>query len=540
MRILAFKLLALFGSTVCALLLVEAFLRVYNPLGQRIYGDQIVLPKNLQRTFRNDDNPKLDEVIQFSTNSIGFRGVEPPRLFDETLTIIAIGGSTTECLFLSNGKSWPEVAGRFLKPAFEPFWINNAGLDGHSTFGHQFLVDQIVGPMRPKLALFLIGINDVGREGATGREMATEASKPPFSVRLARHSAIVASLVNLRRQGEARERDLGHERVDLTALAHIGADHRLSGSLLGAHREQYVPPYKQRVEAIVRLSRQYGIEPVLMTQPALYGTAIDPLTLVSLDAIVVSDERRIKAGRVRGKLAWEVLELYNDAVREVGRARDVLVIDTATRLGKSSQFFYDFVHFTDDGAREVARIVADELCPFLEERFPAFVTSGTCPELAPIAVGTNEIVQGMATQLDGTSDLGNEPDFRYALVGSGWLEPEIEEGVDFRRSRGRRSWLNLPIVDVRDHTVVFRARPELFEAPLTAHVSVNGDPVGAMELSEGWNDYEFRVAAESLVRGLNTLTLQYSDTPRTLDPGFRGRNTAVALDWVRFEPAPAR
>ena len=74
MRILAFKLLTLFGSTVVALLLLEVFLRVYNPLGQRIYGDQIVLPENLQQTIRNDGNPKLDELIEFSTNSIGFRG----------------------------------------------------------------------------------------------------------------------------------------------------------------------------------------------------------------------------------------------------------------------------------------------------------------------------------------------------------------------------------------------------------------------------------------------------------------------------------
>ena len=81
------------------------FLRVYNPLGQRIYGDQIVLPKNMQRTIRNDGNPKLDELIQFSTNSIGFRGAEPPRDFDRALTVVAIGGSTTECLFPSNGKS---------------------------------------------------------------------------------------------------------------------------------------------------------------------------------------------------------------------------------------------------------------------------------------------------------------------------------------------------------------------------------------------------------------------------------------------------
>ena len=106
MRVFVFKFLALFGSTVIALLLAEAFLRVYNPLGQRIYGDQIVLPRNIHRTIRNDGNPNLDELIQFSTNSIGFRGPEPPQKFDNFLTVVVIGGSTTACTLLSNGKSW--------------------------------------------------------------------------------------------------------------------------------------------------------------------------------------------------------------------------------------------------------------------------------------------------------------------------------------------------------------------------------------------------------------------------------------------------
>jgi len=74
----------------------------------------------------------------------------------------------------------------------------------------------------------------------------------------------------------------------------------------------------------------------------------------------------------------------------------------------------------------------------------------------------------------------------------------------------------------------------------TARVGVNGQTVGIMALSDGWAEYAFNVPEDSLVVSLNTLTLLYSDTPRTLDPGFRGRNTSIALDWVHFEPKSAR
>jgi len=55
-----------------------------------------------------------------------------------------------------------------------------------------------------------------------------------------------------------------------------------------------------------------------------------------------------------------------------------------------------------------------------------------------------------------------------------------------------------------------------------------------MTLTGEWEEYAFDVPENAMVVGLNTLTLLYSDTPRTLDPGFHGRNTSIALDWVRF------
>ena len=82
---------------------------------------------------------------------------------------------------------------------------------------------------------------------------------------------------------------------------------------------------------------------------------------------------------------------------------------------------------------------------------PDFI-AGPCRVLEPIAVGGDETLQETANHLDGIIDLGNEPDSRYALVRNGWLDPEVEDAVDFRRSRGRRSWLNVPILEVRDYS----------------------------------------------------------------------------------------
>ena len=357
------NLLLLLGGCAAALLLLEVFLRLYNPLGVRIRGDRIVLPRNFRETMTNTANAKLAPTIVFSKNSLGFRGEEPPRDFDRHLTVLAVGGSTTECLYLSDGTSWPERLGPELSPYFDRLWVNNAGLDGHSTFGHLLLLDQIVLRLRPKVLLFLIGLNDVSRELPTGREVAT--SRAPLAHRVARHSAIVANALDLRRHLEARELALGYREVDLPRTPQMEADRPRAQAVLERHRERSLPGYRSRVRELVRLSRAHGIEPVLLTQPALYGGDRDDVTGVSLRWIEVDPKQRIHGG-----LAWRILEEYNDVVREVGAAEGALVVDLARELPKSSRLFYDFVHFADEGARQVAEITAHALCPMLARHFP--------------------------------------------------------------------------------------------------------------------------------------------------------------------------
>ena len=116
-----------------------------------------------------------------------------------------------------------------------------------------------------------------------------------------------------------------------------------------------------------------GVPRTVFTQPALYGNVVDPETKVFLGTLEVDAEQQLHGG-----LAWNLLELYNDVVREEGRGSGVLVVDLAAELPKDSRLFYDFVHFNNDGSAAVAKIVAAHLCPYLASRYPAHVAA-ECP-----------------------------------------------------------------------------------------------------------------------------------------------------------------
>src|SRR6185503_16903344 len=62
--------------------------------------------------------------------------------------------------------------------------------------------------------------------------------------------------------------------------------------------------------------------------------------------------------------------------------------------------------------------------------------------------------------LKGAIDLGREPADLPLVVGHNWYPPQAEGETTFRRSKGRRSWLRIPIRTVGDFEGVLRVRAE--------------------------------------------------------------------------------
>ena len=113
------NLLVLLISFILVLGFCELILRIYNPLGFRIKGNKIILPINKQEIIHHEHGlGKLDRVVVHQRNSLGFRGPEPPADFSRYLTIVTVGGSTTECFDLAEDKTWPHDLGVNLQRNF--------------------------------------------------------------------------------------------------------------------------------------------------------------------------------------------------------------------------------------------------------------------------------------------------------------------------------------------------------------------------------------------------------------------------------------
>jgi hypothetical protein len=104
------NLTLIFISLILALSICEVSLRFYNPLGFRIKGDNIILPVNKTEILHHYNCTKIDALVVHHNNSLGFKGPEPPKDFADWLTVVTVGGSTTECLEIAADKTWPDFA----------------------------------------------------------------------------------------------------------------------------------------------------------------------------------------------------------------------------------------------------------------------------------------------------------------------------------------------------------------------------------------------------------------------------------------------
>lgn len=354
------SLLVLLG-VILALMVLEIALRLFPPFEMRFKPDRIVLPVNKRYIFDNTAKfpTKLPRTTIHTKNSLGFRGPPLPPSLADYLSLITIGGSTTECFYLSDGKTWADRLGEKLAQDFAKVWVNNAGLDGATTYRHLILMEDYVVNIKPNLVLFLVGINDVGvgeiqdrsPEGLGGRLKSLTNKSEVYSLGL-----------NIYRYLVARHRGLHHEEVNLKAQGALDVPPAIQRETLRKYREESLPYYHTRLEQLIRVCRAHEITPVFITQPTLYGPGIDPVTGVDLGKVKLGEN-------LNGELMSAVVDLYNETLRQVGAQEQVKVIDLARELPRNSTYYYDYLHYTEAGATTVAEIIYRELRPYLAKGF---------------------------------------------------------------------------------------------------------------------------------------------------------------------------
>jgi lysophospholipase L1-like esterase len=343
--------------------------------------DYAILPPRLERVFEPQPGimPGVEGRSLYRTNALGLRGDEPAP--DAAPRAVAVGGSATECLYLDQAEAWPQIVQERLRAASPHTWVGNAGRSGHTTREHVLQIEHLLeSEPPPQLLIFMAGVNDLCKRLAQDAAYDPQALQRPEARRALLLSAFSvlpdgaeSNLPWFKQTGiwrlasHLRSRWTVDPRVQQTT-GEVYLEWRrrrqqaseLRGEL--PDLETGLREFRDNLTTCVRAARAAGAEVALLEQPALWRDDLPPelealLWMGGVGEYTTTDGCAYysSAALARG------LARYNAVVVEVGAAEGAQVVKLASAISGQARYFYDDVHFTEEGARAVAALVAEAL-----------------------------------------------------------------------------------------------------------------------------------------------------------------------------------
>lgn len=381
-------------SSVFALVLAEIVLRIVVPPRTT----HSVWPPSMSRVFhpRAKLYADLPGETRFTINARGLRGAELGR-DEEELRVLALGGSTTECLYHDDPKAWTNLVSTLLSDdGKKRVWVGGAGRSGMNSGDHVLHAKHLLAELpRMDAVVILLGVNDMsvalGRPEAyepTPRDMdhATHEKavrRAFFQVpgpledawdydgSFAAKSRLYQLVKRIRRQ---RSRDLGTvyrmQDDEGEAMIRWRANRRQARSVKGELPDltAALATFRANVTAIAEIAAERGLPLVLMTQPALWR---DDLPQAEQDLLWMGGLGDFQSGPgydyfSAGALA-EGLRRFNAVTLDVCRERSLPCLDLAKEIPSDTTIFYDDCHFGQTGSERIAEALATHL-----RRLPPF------------------------------------------------------------------------------------------------------------------------------------------------------------------------
>lgn len=391
MKTLLVRLAALGISLGLTLCVVEVALRTLVP-GQKHW---FVMPPRASLVLHPDPAimPGMSAEVRFSTNAMGLRGPLPPgeRGAASAYRVVAIGGSTTECMYTGDDRTWTAQAHRALAaPAADgrPRWLAAAGKSGAYSRDHVLHLTHLLEEL-PGLeaAVVLVGVNDltVALSAGDGYRRPPPLSDPAALRAQIRRAFAVAPgrLHESVTEDQLSEGAAFYKRTALFQLARrvraglVGSklDQDDRGTTLERWREnrrstpvplratlpdlrEALAEYRANLEAMADIAARNRVKLMFLTQPTLWRADLPPEAekLLWLGGVGMFQEQPGATYFTPAALA-QAMAKWNQVTLEVCKARALDCLDLAERVPRTTEYFYDDCHYTDAGQDVIGREV---------------------------------------------------------------------------------------------------------------------------------------------------------------------------------------
>ena len=353
------KLLASINHTHNLVLFTE---RRYINLREILPGiDTVDVPPD--RAVRDSDG-LVQKPYRVRTDSRGF--MLPYNRYEKPdLTLVFLGASTTACIYVEEENRFPSLVGRLLEQKTgKKITSINSGVGGNNSLHSlDILLNKII-PVRPDVVVMMHNINDLVALIYDRTYWSQNPTRQPivnfyFYKNLQGFKAIATLARDLYIPNlHAATRILSQKIFGKKMKDPNDEFAYIRGKKLTVDQAAILDEFTMNLNTFINICRARRITPVLMTQFNRYKANPDPKVLKAMQGFQAD----------AGISVSEFIELYarfNQAIREVGKANGVLVIDLAALIPQDQQYMYDVVHLNTRGSRLAAQLISERLEPLV-------------------------------------------------------------------------------------------------------------------------------------------------------------------------------
>jgi len=292
--------------------------------------------------------------VTYTRDKYGLRGSSSNP---KNIKILTIGGSTTDQRYISDGNTYQDILqSRLTKNTGRKIYVANAGLDGHSTFGHieSFRTwFPLIEGLKPDYIIFYVGINDASfRKGPNQAIDNFLVDHATWRNTLRRHSVFYDALRNLRAilaQAKAPSY-AGHAQV-LSKDEIYQAFNKSEG--VDRLITENTKKFEYRFKILITQTQFYGAIPICVSQPHLITKDIKGVKKGIEQAFEYE-------GRFFNGLDYDAsIRSINTSMQKLCLEADGFYIDVARKQFRQEDF-YDLVHLTSTGARKLGEYLFQE------------------------------------------------------------------------------------------------------------------------------------------------------------------------------------
>lgn len=320
---------------------------------------EVLLP-SLQAMAQSDTLVRRPYIIRVDEN--GF--IMPAKVHEHPdLTLVFLGGSTTECIYDDENNRFPYLAGHLLEES-TGLRVNsyNAAKSGNDSLHSLDVLLNKVVPLKPDLVAMMHNINDLSILLFEKSYWNRNPSRSPLIEKKPDWRTVGKNLQETFQL--ARDLVVPNLYAALHRLLHAAgksqADEfqQVRGQKIEVNQDFLVREFALNLQTFINICRARGITPVLLTMPSRLQDDPDPLIRRLMQRL--EEQNGITYRDFKG-----AFDRFNQAIREVAAQNRVLLVDLAQEIPQEKEYMSDVVHFNPAGSRLAAQKIAAGLSPLL-------------------------------------------------------------------------------------------------------------------------------------------------------------------------------